>query len=66
MSYQLICNSLTIDGVTLPSYGIACGEFKVPHISLDRGKLTALIDKCNQFGLHIVHLMDVIEDFLEE
>ncbi|MCI8497707.1 MAG: hypothetical protein HFE85_05620 [Clostridiales bacterium] len=64
--YQLICSDLTVDEITLPSYGISCGEFQVPHISLDQGKLTALIDKCNQLGLHVLHLMDVIEDFLAE
>lgn len=64
--YQLISSELTIDGKTLPSYGIACGDIKVPHVSVDRCKLTELIGKCNQLGLHVIHLMDVIDDFLAE
>ena len=66
MPYQLISSELTIEGRTLPSYGIACGDIQVPHVSADKGRLSELIGKCNQLGLHVIHLMDIIEDFLAE
>lgn len=44
--------------------GIATVVASVHDITSDKHKLAELVRKCNQLGLSVVHLNDVVEDFL--
>ena len=46
------------------SYGIYEEITKVSDISIDRNAVTLLAEQCTKGQLYPVHLMDVIEDFL--
>ena len=44
--------------------GTATIVASVHDITSDKHKLAELVRKCNQLGLSVVHLNDVVEDFL--
>ena len=47
-------------------YGIRCGDRVLPDLSLSREKVEKLVESCNQLQLSLIHLSDVVEDFLAD
>ncbi len=73
--YILIETTYTANGILYSVYGIAyaCladGEAvilkAVPDLSDDRQRVRRLAERCTQLQLSLLHLDDVIEDFLAE
>lgn len=71
--YELIEETCQIDGRNRTSFGIAAyiksteGEVllnAVHDLGFEKGRLVALVDQCNRLKLSVVHLYDVLEDFL--
>ena len=75
VAYEMIGEVHSIGEHTYISYGIAAyvdadtSEAKrmiayVPDISSNRSALEPLVQRCNTLGLSPMHLVDVVEDFL--
>lgn len=58
----------TYEGVKYTGYGISCLDSRVvvPDITTDKDKLMDFINLLNDEDLQVVHIFDVIEDFLDE
>ena len=76
ITYGIIEETYLINGSLRHSYGIAAyssvGESITPiaieyanELSSDKQSLQALVDKCNEENLSLVHFYDIVEDFLE-
>ena len=59
------------NGTTYTTYGIDAFDSKsntllesFPDLSFEKSEVTALITVCNKLQLDIVHLHDVVEDFI--
>lgn len=77
LHYGIVGEEYFSNGNTRISYGIAAYVGNEPDdiatviatvndISSDKQKLAELVGNCNEMGLSILHLNDVIEDFLVE
>ena len=77
ITYTLIEEEFISYNITYTSYGInvcedlnGCGETSVVasihDITTDKLKLSKLISSCNRLKLSVIHLSDIIEDFLSE
>lgn len=72
VTYEMIEESIEYGDSRRISYGIAVYAgtdnmvASIHDITSDREKLAAFIGQCNQLELSLVHLADVIEDFLAE
>jgi len=75
LRYEVIEEDRILDGLQYRSYGIAVyaksnadGSIKVIQtihdITTNRARLCALVKQCNLLGLSLLHLNDVIEDYL--
>lgn len=77
ITYELIENNCYVQNELHISYGIIAYHkaesegsknivATVYGITEDKKKLSELIDKCNRLKLSVMHLYDVIDDFLAE
>ena len=75
VTYGIVEESYCLNGSTRVSFGIAAYATEdgtatvlvhVGDITPNKEKLSELVWKCNQFELSIIHLRDVIEDFISE
>ena len=75
ITYGIVETNEPMDGKTYTSYGIAAyaqAELNAPamviasinNITTDRKKLMELVQNCNLQKLSLIHLDDVVEDFL--
>lgn len=75
VAYEMIGEVHTVGDISLISYGIAAyvdaetSDAKrviahVPDVSQNRSTLEPLVQRCNTLGLSPIHLVDVVEDFL--
>lgn len=75
--YGISEEKYTLNGLTRTSYGVvayadadkdgtAVIVASVRDITLDRSKLSKLVELCNKLQLSPIHLPDVIEDFVAE
>lgn len=75
--YGTIEEVYSINGVSRTSYGIAAYSdadtdgtatvvASVRDITPDREKVDELVERCNRFGLSVLHLYDVVEDILDD
>lgn len=75
--YDIIEERYYLNDNTRVSYGIVAYAGAEPDniaevivtvndVSCDRQKLTELISICNDMSLSVIHLQDVVRDFLEE
>lgn len=72
VKYEVIEEHLLIDGREGVTYGIRAyreGDVRLPlaeirDITLDSQELLCFVELCNSLGLSLLHLTDVIEDFL--
>lgn len=67
--YSVICDTLVSDdGVTYEAYGIKAQvrehTVMISDITTVREEIDALVDICNREELDIIHIYDVVEDFL--
>ena len=66
--YSLGKNSRTSYGIAayadIDGDGTATIVASVHDITSDKSRLTELVHQCNRLGLSLIHLDDVIEDFL--
>lgn len=68
--YSLVESDCEIEGYKYTGYGIcvrsvSAGEIKsFPDISVRRGDVLELVDRCNRLALDPIHIEDVIDDFL--
>ena len=73
VKYYIVEKTLTIEGETRSSYGIAAyasndrtNIVKVVHdISFDRSKVYSMIKLFNKLSLSTIHLVDVVNDMIE-
>lgn len=67
-SYFLTTGKYSVDGQEYIGYGIGCHQENtniiIEDITLERNVMNELIDRCNALHLSMIHLYDVIEDFL--
>ena len=75
VTYGIVKESYCLNGKTRVSYGIAAYAAvdgtatvlaHICDITSNKEKLDELVLRCNQFELSILHLKDVIEDFISE
>ena len=45
-------------------YGIEISQ-RIEDICLDRQQAKELVDTCNKYGASIIHIFDIIDDFLQ-
>ena len=75
ITYGIVEENYALRGVSRVSYGIAAYAdveqdgtatilAAVSDITSDRKKLEELVYRCNQAQLSVLHLSDVVEDFL--
>ena len=75
IAYGIVETHNSVDGNTYTSYGIAAYAraehsdtvpmiASINNITTDRKKLTELVQSCNLLKLSLIHLNDVVEDFL--
>ena len=72
VKYEVIGEHLSTDGREGVTYGIRAyqeGDASLPlaeirDITLDSQELLSFVELCNSLGLSLIHLTDVIEDFL--
>lgn len=59
---------VTYDGEEYTAYGVQCLDYSyaISDISLNKDKIVAFVNMINSNDLHSVHLLDVVEDFLNE
>ena len=67
--YSVICDRLVSDeGVTYEAYGIKAQLLadivEISDVTTEREEIDALVDMCNREELDIIHIYDVVEDFL--
>lgn len=68
--YQPVQEEKEIEGGAYTTYGIRVLDYEqkellaISDISLDEQRVVSLCQLCNQEKLDILHIMDVIEDFL--
>lgn len=63
--YQLISGTYSLEGETYLSFGIQCGNIMIEDISMEQAEVEELIALCNQEKLDVLHLPDVVADFLD-
>ncbi len=77
ITYGIVEEIRYLNGISRISYGIAAYAnaredgtvtvlASVNDITFDKQRLETLVSYCNQLGLSVLHLNDVVEDFLEE
>lgn len=71
ITYVLTETTVTIDGASLPTYGIACleGSIQIDHcedISLDKDLVKRAVSMFNENALSYTHFEAAIEDLVEE
>lgn len=69
MEYEVIKeNYISCEGERYISYGIRCNKTGrvVSDITMNYAKITEFVELLNKENLDEMHLMDVVEDFLEE
>ena len=49
---------------TILSYGISFGETHIKDISVNKSKIKTLVNLCNKNNLSLIHIYDVVDDFL--
>lgn len=69
VTYFVIPGTVEIEGETYTTYGIGAiqngiMQKSIPDISTSFNKIKNLVLDCNDNGLSLIHLEDVIEDFL--
>lgn len=67
--YRVVEDEYTFcEGKKYITYGIACDEENVvvPDITLNKIKIYQFLQLINENDLHPIHIMDVIEDFLDD
>lgn len=66
--YRVIEEFVFLEGEKYVTYGIACDEQNVvvPDITLNKFKIYQFVKLINDNDLHPIHIMDVIEDFLDD
>ena len=73
MEHKYIAVENKYDGTSRLSFGIAYAEIydnvttvikTIPNITCDKKVIERLVHLCNELGLSIIHLEDVVEDFL--
>ncbi len=67
VTYIVVPSALTIDGVTVTTYGIGALQDgiliqKILDVSLDRKKVENVVALCNQESLEVCHLFAIAED----
>ena len=66
--YSIGCNRRVTYGIAAYSFAEADGTATViasiHDITDDKEKLSLLVDTCNSLELSVIHLYDVVEDFL--
>ena len=73
--YKLIKGNYTLEGNSYISYGIAAYKYDerkkkrvkllyIEDITLNKKKLMRLVKDCNDLELSLIHIYDVVEDFL--
>lgn len=69
--YKLRETQHSREGTNYTTYGIDAFDSKTdtllesfPDLSFEKSEVTALITVCNKLQLDIVHLHDVVEDFI--
>ena len=67
--YSVICESLiSEEGIEYTTYGILTSvggeDIVISDITTDREALEDLVNRCNLGELDVIHLYDVVEDFL--
>lgn len=69
MEYEVIKgNYISCEGESYISYGIRCINTgrDISDVTMNYAKITEFVELLNKENLHEIHLMDVIEDFLDE
>ena len=77
VKYKIVKEECLQEGVLHKFYGVVAYQkdttskkkkaiTSVMNISCDKGNLKKLVKRCNKYKLELVHLNDVIEDFLVE
>ena len=75
VTYGIVEKTYVLENVVRVSYGIAAYQTAdnegmaslsatIHDITNDKEKLMAFVETCNRLSLSIVHLSDVVEDFL--
>lgn len=63
--YQVTTGIYDSEGEKYTSFGIQCGDVVINDISLDKTAVEALVALCNDEKLSLLHLPDIVSDFLE-
>ena len=68
MIYKIFKHKITIENISLESYGIIVFENEkivrqLFDVSTDYNALSKLVDSLNENGVELVHLDSIIEDF---
>ena len=73
--YGLLTSEISSGQTARTSYGIALCQTdagvpiiirSVADLTTDRERVSSLVDRCNRLALSLIHLDDIIEDFLAE
>lgn len=69
MEYKVFEHRIIIDGKSIKSYGIYVLKnnnciSKIYDVSLNRAKVEELVFDLNFYEIELIHLKDIIEDFL--
>ena len=68
--YKIIEEKCTLENNTYVGYGVSAVSVESDvictyhDVSTNKEELECLVEKCNKVGLSLVHLGDVIDDFL--
>ena len=63
--YQMTTGMFDLEGERYTSFGIQFGDVVINDISLDKSAVEALVMLCNDKKLSVLHLPDIVNDFLE-
>lgn len=64
MMYELVETEITIENRTYATFGMSCDGIVIEDISTDREEVKRLIKECNKEDLDMLHLHEVVENFL--
>ena len=75
VTYGIVKETYYLNGTIRVSYGIAAYAdtdgtatvlARIGDITTEKERLAELVLRCNQFDLSVLHLKDVVEDFISE
>lgn len=62
--YELVTGTYSLEGASYVSFGIRSGDVLFEDVDTDRQAVENLVHVCNREQLDILHLGNVVDDFL--